>query len=265
MDPDVAAGAVKFDDIVDVAYLDGRGRLPSDIGAELLDVLGDVGRVVVCDLTGMAPAGVAAVADAFTPASYYLRTWPGTAVVVHVPDVAVREVLDQALADERILVSGSLVAGQAQALARLPPLQSVSMLLPAWPRSAPFARHVVRERLAAWDMAELGDAAALITTELVANAVVHAQTLLHLTVVRAGDQVRVAVRDRGGGRAASDPDLPFESSLNGRGLALVESYARGWGVLPARRVGKTVWAVLHSPSHRSEVPTQERRRTADVE
>jgi len=263
VDPDGADGTL--DDIVDVAYLRGRGRLPTDISSELLDVLGDVARVVVCDLTGMAPAGVAAVADAFTPASYYLRTWPGTALVVYLPDDDVREMLGPALADDRILVADSLVSGQARATALLPRLHSVSLLLPSWPRSAPQARHVVQRRLAAWDMAELGDAAALVTTELVANAVVHAQTLLQLTVVRAGDRVRVAVRDRGGGYAASDPDLPYESSLNGRGLALVEAYARGWGVLPARRVGKTVWAVLDASSRRRVAPAQGPRLAADVE
>jgi hypothetical protein len=242
--PTVGANDVKIDDITSVVFLQGHGRLPSDLGGELLDVLGDVCRVVVCDLSGIAAAGVASILDALAPASSYLRLWPGTAVVVYVPDDEVREVLTQALVGERIIVPLSMPAGEAQARALLPPLQSVSLLLPPWPRSAPQARTVVRRALAEWELDDLDEAAALVTTELVSNAVMHAQTLLHLTLVRAGGQVRLAVRDRGGGYAVTDSDIPYPSSLHGRGLALVESYTRGWGVLPARRLGKTVWAVL---------------------
>ena len=248
MKPTVGANDIKIDDITSVVFLQGYGRLPSDVGSEVLDVLGDVCRVVVCDLSGMAAAGMSSILDAFAPAVHYLRIWPGTALVVYSPDGAVREVLAEALVGERIVVPATMAAGEAQALALLPRLQSVSVLLPPWPKSAPQARQVVRRTLAEWELGNLDDAAALVTTELVTNAVVHAQTLLHLTLVRAGCQVRLGVRDRGGGYAASDPDLPYASSLHGRGLALVESFTRGWGVLPARRLGKTVWAVLQNGS-----------------
>lgn len=255
MKPTVGANDLRVDEISSVVFLQGQGRLPSDLGGELLDVLGDVCRVVVCDLSGMAPAGVASILEAFSPASHYLGVWPGTALVVYVPEVAVRDALAQALTGERILVASSMAAGEAQARGLLPPLQSVTVLLPPWPKSAPQARRVVSRTLAEWGLDELDEAAMLVTSELVSNAVVHAQTLLHLSLVRAGSQVRLAVRDRGGGRAASDPDIPHASSLHGRGLALVESYTRGWGVLPARRLGKTVWAVLedgHAPLAASE-------------
>jgi len=244
--PTVGANDIKIDDITSVVFLQGYGRLPSDVGSELLDVLGDACRVVVCDLSGMAPAGVSSLLDAFAPASYYLRIWPGTALVVYSPEDSVRQVLAEALVGERILVPASMAAGEAQALALLPRLQAVSVLLPPWPKSAPQARRLVRRALTEWELGDLDEAAALVTTELVSNAVIHAQTLLHLTLVRAGSQVRLAVRDRGGGYAASDPDLPYASSLHGRGLALVESFTRGWGVLPARRLGKTVWAVMEN-------------------
>lgn len=246
MDPAVGAADVMVDDITDVAYLHAHGRLPSDVGGELLDVLGDICRVVVCDLTGMAAAGASAIVDAFTPASSYLRAWPGTALVIHAPEETVRDALDRALVGERMLLAASIAAGQAQARATLPPLRSMSVALPPWPRSAPLARRIVRHALTQWELDGLHDAAVLVTSELVANAVIHAQTLLHLTVVRAGTRLRLAVRDRGGGYAASDPDISYELSLHGRGLAIVEACTRGWGVLPARRHGKTVWAVLES-------------------
>jgi len=254
--PTVGANDIRIDDIASVVFLQGQGRLPSDLSSELLDVLGDVCRVVVCDLSGMAAAGLDSILDAFTPAGHYLRVWPGTAVVVHSPDGAVRDALAQALVGDRIIVTSSVAAGQLQAREVLPPLQSVSMLLPPWPKSAAQARQVVRRGLADWGLVDLDDTAALVTSELVSNAVVHAQTLLHLSVVRAGAQVRLAVRDRGGGHAATDPDLPYASSLHGRGLALVESFTRGWGVLPARRLGKTVWAVLEDGYEPVLVPAE---------
>jgi anti-sigma regulatory factor (Ser/Thr protein kinase) len=242
--PSVGANDVKIDDITSVVFLQGHGRLPSDLGGELLDVLGDVCRIVVCDLSGIAAAGAASILDALTPAGSYLRVWPGTGLVVYAPEDELREVLAQALVGERIIVPSSMPAGEAQARATLPPLHSVSLLLPPSPKSAPQARRMVRRALAEWELDDLDEAAALVTTELVSNAVMHAQTLLHLTLVRAGPQVRIAVRDRGGGYAATHSGIPYASSLHGRGLALVESYTRGWGVLPARRLGKTVWAVL---------------------
>jgi len=250
VDPILGAVDVKVNEIADMAIVRGHGRLPSDLGSELLDVLGDVCRVVVCDLSGMAAAGVASIVDALTPAGCYLRAWSGTALVAYVPDEAVRHMLARTMAGERVLLPASIFAGEAQARACLPPLQSVTVVLPPWPRSAPQARQVVARALSDWDMGDLQDAAALVTAELVANAVVHAQTLLHLTAVRAGPQVRLAVRDRGGGRAASDPDIEYASSLHGRGLSLVQAFARGWGVLPARRQGKTVWAVLEQVPER---------------
>src|SRR5262245_5724704 len=124
--PTVGANDVRIDEISSVVFLQGHGRLPSDLGGELLDVLGDVCRVVVCDLSGMAPAGVAPILEAFTPASYYLGVWPGTALVVYVPEDAVRDALAQTLSGERILVASSMAAGEAQARGLLPPLQSVS-------------------------------------------------------------------------------------------------------------------------------------------
>ena len=254
MKPTVGANDIRIDEITSVVFLQGHGRLPSDLGSELTDVLGDVCRVVVCDLSGMAAAGLGPIRDVFAPASSYLRTWPGTALVVSSPDDGLREVLAQTLVGERIIVASSPAAGEAQARGVLPPLQSVSVLLPPWPKSASQARRVVQRALAEWALDDLNDAAALVTTELVSNAVVHAQTLLHLSLVRANDQVRLAVRDRGGGRAATDPELPNDSSLHGRGLALVESFTSGWGVLPARRLGKTVWAVLENGHEPSAVP-----------
>lgn len=235
----------KVNQITNIAFVRGRGRLPTDVSSEVLDSLGDVCRIVVCDLGGLAAAGVASIVQAFAPVGCYLRAWRGTALVVYVPDNALRQALFHALVDERILVSASMVTGTVEARAMAPKLHSVTALFPPWPTAAREARRIALHALTDWQADDLADASALVTSELVTNAVVHAQTPLQLTMVHAEDQVRLAVRDRGGGRAAGG-DRARASSLNGRGLALVDAYTSSWGVLPARRSGKTVWAVLDS-------------------
>ena len=239
-----AAAEVKVNALTNLAYVRGRGRLPSDVGSELLDVLGDVCRMVVCDLTGLAAAGTSSVVEALTPAACYLRTWRGTTLILYVSDTAMRHALLRSLVSERVLVPSSLITGTVEARAGAPRLRSVTALLPPWPSAVVQARRIAVRTLGDWQVEGLTDATALVTTELVTNAVLHAQTPLQLTMVSADGQVRLAVRDRGGGLTASHPEHPDDTSLHGRGLLLVDAYTSGWGTLPARRSGKTVWAVL---------------------
>src|SRR4051794_5422140 len=93
-----------------------------------------------------------------------------------------------------------------------------------------------------WDANSIADAA-LMTTELVTNAVLHAQTPYTLTVKVDVDSdpmsVRVEVRD-------TSPTLPVVRAMpsayasSGRGLALIAQLARRWGC-EALANGKSVW------------------------
>jgi hypothetical protein len=87
----------------------------------------------------------------------------------------------------------------------------------------------------------LVDDAALVVTELVANAVLHAGGPVQLLVTFAGTGLRLAVSD-------GSPAPPVERSYGtgastGRGLALVSHIAQRWGV-DRTDAGKTVWAEL---------------------
>jgi anti-sigma regulatory factor (Ser/Thr protein kinase) len=85
------------------------------------------------------------------------------------------------------------------------------------------------------------DTVALIVTELVTNAVLHAQTDLRLTIETRHGRVRIAVEDRAPSLPQpvhADPD-----ALNGRGLALVEHLSSSWGV-DASASGKVVWSEI---------------------
>lgn len=113
--------------------------------------------------------------------------------------------------------------------------------LPADPRSVAEARRFVRECLVAWSLDQLIDDAALIVSELAANAVVHAHSSYEVRMTRTGRVVRLEVGDAGSGAprtGSGDPSL-----TSGRGLLIVGALAADWGV---RRdaAGKTVWAEL---------------------
>jgi anti-sigma regulatory factor (Ser/Thr protein kinase) len=116
----------------------------------------------------------------------------------------------------------------------------------ARPTSVPAARQLVREQCDAWGAdAAASDAAVLLASELVTNAVLHARTPLTITVMRGQGSIRVEVRD-------SHPALPEPRRYNvdlatGRGLRLMETLASAWGVLKvphADRPGKIVWFEL---------------------
>ena len=99
-----------------------------------------------------------------------------------------------------------------------------------------------------WIGARLGDlpdhlvhTAALLTSELVSNAVLHAGTPLVVSVHRSSDRVRVDVAD-------ASPTLPRvkaygRDAATGRGLTLFNRLASSWGARPVPG-GKVVWFEL---------------------
>ncbi len=89
--------------------------------------------------------------------------------------------------------------------------------------------------------ADVRDVAALLTSELVANALLHAAGPLTLTVSRDGPCIRVEVGDTG----TMPPGVKRYglASRTGRGLRMLEEMAEEWGWYPTPS-GKTVWFEL---------------------
>ena len=123
--------------------------------------------------------------------------------------------------------------------------------LPPAPDSARAARRLVADVLAAARAEEFVDTATLLTSELVTNGIVHANTDLRVVVEAATTWVRVEVAD-------DNPALPSrrdydESAMTGRGLEMVELLADDFGVDPIDHDGKRVWfrlgAVPGTPQH----------------
>jgi anti-sigma regulatory factor (Ser/Thr protein kinase) len=120
-------------------------------------------------------------------------------------------------------------------------------MLPAIPESVRIARLHVRAALGYCDLDRFADDAAIITSELVTNAVQHARRdvteTVRVTLARASESeaVIIAVSD-------SSPDGPVirtapAGSERGLGLQIVESLSVHWGWHPAPG-GKAVFAIL---------------------
>lgn len=109
--------------------------------------------------------------------------------------------------------------------------------LPATARSVTEARRFVTDALANWRLDGLADTAALLTSEVVTNAVLHARTPMDLVVRKLRDGIAVEVTD--GSRKQPRVGRATPESTNGRGIALLEQLASTWGVT-THRGGKTV-------------------------
>ena len=111
--------------------------------------------------------------------------------------------------------------------------------LPAHSSSPRRARQFVDEVLHRWQRDGAIDRLALIASELVTNAVRHANTEITIELSAEDGAVHLEVFDRGAGKPVfldSDPQQP-----GGLGLPIVEALASSWGTRP-REGGKGVWA-----------------------
>jgi MEDS: MEthanogen/methylotroph, DcmR Sensory domain len=101
------------------------------------------------------------------------------------------------------------------------------------------ARHFAVDAVRRLGAADLADDAALVVTELAANAVVHAHTGFTVELAADADALRISVRD-------ASP-LPSGAALVPaplHGLGAVNALARRWGVEPLGHSGKSVWVEL---------------------
>lgn len=206
-----------------------RGGRPVRVYAEMVAVLWDAGRVALAIELEALWNGLGARLPFSLVCAYpsHLMTGQETAA-------AVREVCLLHSAVSAVEPDGAVEpagAGSAVQERSFPPeLDSVRA-----------ARHFVTGLLNHGPDDALASDAAMVTTELAANAVLHARSGFTLTVSRSAASVRIAVRD-------GDPLIPRNGSLpfdirQGHGLSVVSQLASGWAVerLPD---GKVVWADL---------------------
>lgn len=111
-------------------------------------------------------------------------------------------------------------------------------VLPGTASSVPRARRFVASSLAGTDTGELTFTVALLVSELVSNAVLHAGTDVRVLVEHRDEVVRVEVSDTSA-RSVRSRRHRLDSGT-GRGLLLVDRLSRSWGVDDSEG-GKTVW------------------------
>ena len=115
------------------------------------------------------------------------------------------------------------------------------LTLDSTPESVRISRELVRRTLHSID-ADLVEVAAILTDEMVANAVKHGRPPISLSIESDNDGIVISVADCGPGfpvaRTVSHTDE------NGRGLMIIDILADEWGVVPLYR-GKQVWFRLH--------------------
>jgi anti-sigma regulatory factor (Ser/Thr protein kinase) len=117
-------------------------------------------------------------------------------------------------------------------------------MLPAAESAARLARQVTRAALAVWQLGELTDAAVLLVSELVTNAIQHAAPGASRTALRLeydGSWLRIEVHDAS--PHGPEPRTPDWLDESGFGLMLVDALAAKWGVQQTTQ-GKAVWAEL---------------------
>ncbi|MFF4524635.1 ATP-binding protein [Streptomyces bluensis] len=115
--------------------------------------------------------------------------------------------------------------------------------LAAHPGSVAHARRLTRARLSGWALCEdTCDTAALVVSELVTNAIVHAAGRRVVCELHDRDDlVRIAVRDEGRAPGEPHPTPQRPEEEHGRGLLLIEAMCRAWGAQDAGP-GLLVWA-----------------------
>jgi MEDS: MEthanogen/methylotroph, DcmR Sensory domain len=99
------------------------------------------------------------------------------------------------------------------------------------------ARHFTVGTVREWGAGDLADEAALVVTELAANAIVHARSGFTVILSAGGGRLRIAVRD------ACPRGTPLAPAPL-HGLAAVDALASQWGVESLGDAGKTVWVEL---------------------
>jgi anti-sigma regulatory factor (Ser/Thr protein kinase) len=114
---------------------------------------------------------------------------------------------------------------------------------PPDPASVAAARRFALSALGGCD-APTAESVELMVSELATNSIRHAGAGFEIRVEHRGTEIRVEVRDGGGG----GPPLrsPRPEDPHGRGLRIVDMLAARWGIDHGADAGKTVWFILHA-------------------
>ncbi|MFF1674863.1 SpoIIE family protein phosphatase [Streptomyces sp. NPDC058256] len=110
------------------------------------------------------------------------------------------------------------------------------------PEAVRHARRFTRRTLRAWGVAGEADAALLVVSELVTNALVHTDGQVRLDLTLINNRFRIAVADNSPRTPIKPTSIGWEAT-GGRGILLVEAMSAAWGTVPVSG-GKQVWSEI---------------------
>ncbi|MFF8861074.1 SpoIIE family protein phosphatase [Streptomyces sp. NPDC015139] len=114
------------------------------------------------------------------------------------------------------------------------------------PEAVRHARRFTRRTLRTWGVErDTLDAALLVVSELVTNALVHTGGPVRLDMSLVNHRLRLAVADSSPRSPMKPASIGWEAT-GGRGILLVEAVSAAWGTIPVSG-GKQVWADLVAP------------------
>jgi anti-sigma regulatory factor (Ser/Thr protein kinase)/ABC-type transporter Mla MlaB component len=198
-------------------------------------------RAIVVDVSGVRLTHSGAV-YAFAEAASRAGEWPEVRLVVAAANATMAALLVSSRVAQRVPVHPDVATASAH-LDERPELVRSSWQFDVDAHAPGEARGHVRRVCGRWSVdEEAREAAEIVVTELVTNAVEHAASASVVEAERRGDTFLLRVRDFD---LAPLPEahLPDPRSPRGRGLAMVAAVASAWGV-ESHRDGKTVWAEL---------------------
>jgi len=242
----------------DAALITPRGVLDLASYGALRDVLLkcalEIPRAVIVDVSSLLVPTDATLA-VFPSVWMQVSEWPEVPILLVAQHEMARRRIKRSPITRYIPVFTS-VTEALSALARPPHRRRAVLELPYDPSSAGAARRFVDVVCTRWDCAELLVEATLIASELVENAVRHADSDARLRLELRPGLLTIAVYD-------DDPTPvkrvePWLSAPPRLGLMLVSRLANTWNCAPTLAGGKVVWAVLRlhppAPAERSGWP-----------
>jgi CheY-like chemotaxis protein/anti-sigma regulatory factor (Ser/Thr protein kinase) len=132
-----------------------------------------------------------------------------------------------------------------EALGR-PHATEATLDLPHELTSVATARRFVAQQVSEWKAEQILADAVLVTSELAANAIMHADSSCRIRLSLTTATLRIDVIDAGAG--TPEPQLADLTAEHGRGLRMVAAVAAAWGMEALPGDGKLVWAELKRPA-----------------
>jgi anti-anti-sigma factor len=206
----------------------------------LLKCLADGPQALLVEISGMRVREPLALWT-FTSVARQAAMWPAIQLLLCGPTAATEALLQATELGRRLQTFATVDAALSDGC---PPgvLPSIHDELLPVSGAGRRARELITDACARWALLDLIGPACVIATELVANAVQHAGTMISLHLRRGPRYLHIAVRDGSPEPPVSTPEVSLRPEAQ-RGLLLVRAVSSQWGSLAAAG-GKVVWAVL---------------------